>query len=81
MFVDSVPLPDFHQNILWARRMGFTMIFMLVPDSENSISPSEQLVRAMRLQKNETGGNLHPVGGVLMMERGNSIFVKLNNAE
>lgn len=57
------------------------MIFTLVPGSGNSISQSEQLVRAMRLQKNETGGNLHPMGGVLMMERGNSIFVKLNNAE
>lgn len=45
------------------------------------ISQSEQLVRVMRLQKNEIGGNLHPMGGVLMMEKGNLIFVKLNNAE
>lgn len=44
--------------------MGFTMIFTLVPGSASSISQSEQLVRVMRLQKNETGGNLHPMGGV-----------------
>lgn len=44
--------------------MGFTMIFTLVPGSGSSISQSEQLVRVMRLQKNETGGNLHPMGGV-----------------
>lgn len=61
--------------------MGFPTIFTLVPGSGNSISQSEQLVRVMRLQKNEIGGNLHPVGGVLMMEKGNLIFVKLNNAE
>lgn len=44
--------------------MGFMMIFTLVPGSGNPISQSEQLVRVMRLQKNETGGNLHPMGGV-----------------
>lgn len=57
------------------------MIFALVPGSGNSVSQSEQLVRVMRLQKNGIGGNLHPMGGVLMMEKGNLIFVKLNNAE
>lgn len=33
----------------------------------------------MRHQKNEIGGNLCPMGGVLMMEGGNLIFVKLND--
>lgn len=60
---------------------GFTKIFTLVPRSGDSISQSEQLVRIMGLQKNGIGGNLCPVGGVLMMEKGNLIFVKLNNAE
>lgn len=45
------------------------------------MNQTEQLLRAMRLQKNEIGGNLHPMGEVLMMEKGNLIFVKLNNAE
>lgn len=61
--------------------MGSTMIFTLVPGSGNSMNQTEQLLRAMRLQKNEIGGNLHPMGEVLMMEKGNLIFVKLNNAE
>lgn len=35
----------------------------------------------MRLQKNGIGGNLHPMGGVVVVEKGNLIFVKLNNTE